>query len=341
MTFRLLEQIKVPDGTTIRTISLYEGDLSRIPPEQTVDLLVVSSFPDNYRPTPGTVIGALDGVGISVDALARDKLHDLRSMTAFWLSRPLDRREAFNIGQIACFEPAAMGAPPEVVGALFRGLFPFVDSRVSTSVAMPLLASGNQGWPDVTMLEALLDAAFHWLERGLSISDLKIVLLPGSRTEVLAEAMRRFKQRVVQPPRRQNKRSYDVFLSYASADKDGAEAIHAGLRQMPSPPSVFDYRMSISVGSSWQQAIDEAIESCATVIALLSPAYFNSKVCQEEIALARLRHRDSSVEVLRPIYWKDWGRNLDLWLRAMNYVDCREADAGKLSDIARAMALQN
>jgi hypothetical protein len=112
MTFELVEKIDIADDAVTRRIALYEGDLSSIPPEHHVDILVVSAFPDDYEPTPTSLIGALNRQGLSIGELARDKLHDLRKTCAFWISKPIDGPSArWNIGQIACFEPQMLGSP--------------------------------------------------------------------------------------------------------------------------------------------------------------------------------------------------------------------------------------
>jgi hypothetical protein len=53
----LAEWVLHQDGEEHR-IELYWGDLSYLPQEQAVDLLVVSAFPNDYIPTPSSLIGA-------------------------------------------------------------------------------------------------------------------------------------------------------------------------------------------------------------------------------------------------------------------------------------------
>ena len=333
MSFKLLEKIDISDGASTRRIGLYEGDLSAIPPEHWTDILVVSAFPDDYSPTPTSLIGALHRSGLSVEGMAKNKLYDLRDTCAFWISAPLTGAAAkANIGQIACFESQVLGSPPTVVGDLFRGLFPFLDDRKNQVVTMPLLAAGDQCWPAEAMLYSILDAASHWLSRGLGISELKIVAHRPHRRKTLLETMAEFRARLyvspVKPPRCL---TYDVFLSFSSADARAADAAKAALQHRPNIQSVFDFRLEMDKGRSWQEEIDRAMSSCKAVVALLSPTYFASPECREELMQARLRHKRSVEPILFPVYWRDWGQELHLWLQVLNYADCRESDYQSLS----------
>ncbi len=337
MTFALLQKIEIRDGSTSRTIALYEGDLAHIPEEHRADILVVLAFPNDYTPSRTSLIGALNASGLSIGSLAVAKAHDLRDTCAFWLSKPIIGPAAdLNVRRVACFEPRGLGSPPSVVGDLFRGLFPFLDDRNNKVVAMPLLASGDQGYSPEIMLRSILDAATHWLAKGLAISELKIVERNSARAAALSNAMAAFKAGLsvsnLQPAKSQ---AFDIFLSFSTTDSEAADIARAELSKKRTPPRIFDYRLQIDKGRSWQEEIDRAISSSNAVIALLSPSYFKSPECREELMQARLRNKRSESTVLFPIYWRDWGKELDLWLQVLSFVDCREGDHEKLVQAMR------
>ena len=276
--------------------------------------MIVSAFPDHYAPTTTSLIGALDGSGISVAELAASKLYDLRVTCAFWLSQPLRGADAaLNIGQIACFEPRMLGAPPELVGNLFRACFPFSTSAATKSSAMPVLASGSQGWPADVMLRSILEAASHWLARGLAISELKIVERDPERAAELAATMADFKAKTaisaLKPPQ---STAFDVFLSFSSFDAEAADCARVALQKRGDTKRVFDFRIDIDKGKSWQEELDRAISSSRSIVVLLSPSYFASPECREELMQARLRNKRSDRPLLFPVYWRDWGRDRPL-----------------------------
>jgi hypothetical protein len=288
---------------------------------------IFSLFP-NYAPTRTSLIGALDKCGLSVEQLAATKAHDLRATCAFWISNPIKGAAVtMNIGQIACFEPRVLGSPPTVVGDLFRGLFPFLDDRKNQVVAMPLLAAGNQGWSQDQMLRSILDAASHWLARGLAVSELKIVERVPNRAAALASTMADFKSKLAASNLKPSQSStFDIFLSFSTKDAKAADCAKAEIYKRDNAKRIFDFRLQIEKGKSWQEELDLAISSSSAIIAILSPAYFESPECREELMQARLRNKRSDRTILFPIYWRDWGKDLDLWLQVVNYADCREGN---------------
>jgi hypothetical protein len=342
MSFKLLQKIDVFDGFINRTIALYEGDLVAIPIKHRADILILSAFPNDYTPTDTSMIGSLHRAGLSVGQLAANKAYDLRGTSAFWISHPIIGPAAsLNVGQVACFEPRVLGSPPTVVGDLFRGLFPFLDDRTNKVVAMPVLATGNQGWSPETMFISILEAATHWLAKGMAISELKIVERRPYWASILAARMTEFKSKMEASaqPKPPPAATFDVFLSFSTQDASVADFAKRELSKRSDAKRIFDFRLEIDKGKSWQEEIDRAISSCEAVITILSPNYFSSPECREELMQARLRNKRSERQILFPFYWRDWGKELDLWLQILNYADCREASDKRLACAIRELKL--
>jgi hypothetical protein len=169
----LIDTITVSHSGQDREVELLVGDLAQLPAEHAVDVLVVSAFPDDYTPTYSSLIGALDSHGISVAALATKKEFDLRKFSSCWLSHVIDRPDV-HFRRILCFEPLTRGRGTEVVGDIFRSIIPFTTGQPPISqIALPLVATGIQGEPPAAMLEALVDAAVHWLSAGMPLEKIK------------------------------------------------------------------------------------------------------------------------------------------------------------------------
>lgn len=221
---KTLSSIQV-HGAKPRRIELLQGDLTELGADEGFDLLVVSAFPDDYLPTRTSLIGALHRKGLSVAALAKDKSVDLRDNFSCWLSKPLSPTDpGLRFTRILCFEPSKRGAPPEVVGDIFRALMPILAEEPDiNSIALPIVAAGNQGCSVAEMLPPLLDAALGWLEKGLPLDCIKIVTLRDTQA---AEAERIFNARklayLTPRPAAATPLAGDDFLLGGGVDRGGA-----------------------------------------------------------------------------------------------------------------------
>lgn len=172
-----------------RRIELYRGDLTAMPPALAVDVLVVSALPNHYDTNnPRSLVSALARMGVSVAHLAQDKEADLRSTYHCWLSRPIDPALDAPFRRLLVFEPPTRSNPAELVGDIFQALIPFVEGEpFMRSLALPLIASGDQRATPEQIMPPLLDAAAHWLSLGLSLEVIRLVEIDEGKAQRMAE----------------------------------------------------------------------------------------------------------------------------------------------------------
>ena len=331
---KLLSRIDIP-GKPGKAIELLQGDLTTPDAQHPIDLLVVSAFPDDYLPTPNSLIGALHRKGVSVAQLAGVKALDLRAHFSCWLSQDIT---SIGLGfkRLLCFEPLVRGIPPDVVGDIFRALMPILgDHAELRSLAMPVVAAGDASWPLPVMLEPLFDAAIHWMMIGLPLDVVKVVVRAQASADeatLIFEAWRKKSPPVPPLPTVVGApHKFDVFVSYAHQDADLAAAFSQALAAKSPTTRQFLDRQSIAIGMAWQPAIFESLDHCRKVVALMSPSYLASKVCKEEFNIAWARSRDSEQDILFPVYL--YSASLPTYMTYRNYFDCRE---GRPDRIAQA-----
>lgn len=332
---KLLGQIIVPHQGQDRSVMLFVGDISQLPQDEAVDLLVVSAFPNDYLPTRTSVIGALHRRGVSVEELARDKEVDLRAFSSCWLSRPINRPDiAFR--RILCFEPPEQGSVAEVVGDIFRSIFPFTTRTSPISqIALPVIAAGARKEPPEKMLEVLADTAVHWLSIGLPVDRIKIVVSESVDVQAQQEVFRQVKQRFAYLAPPSPSFEFDVFVSYCHKNKDEVDCLVDTLRTERPSLRLFLDRLELNPGAAWQQKIFEALDASRKVVCVYSPDYLQSKVCLEEFNIALLRQRKSSDNLLLPIYLRS--ANLPTYMELFQYHDAREGDEMKIRQAAKVL----
>lgn len=334
---QLIDSVTTPTATGVRTVELHRGDLTRIQPDEAVDVLVVSAFPDDYVPTRGSLIGALDRAGLSVEQLASRRAVDLREFSSCWISEPIDVSR-WGFARVLCFEPSFYGEAPQVVGDVFRSLFPFTAGPQGVrTVAMPLLASGDQGESPSVMLEALMTAGVLWQNTGMPLDRLKIVVRDGALTEDLVATFRRVAKQLSpqQSAPLASESGFDVFVSYSHADRSQAMNFVNALHGSFPKARVFVDSLNLNPGAAWQSTIFEAIDRSRAVVCLYSPEYVTSAVCKEEfnISLARQREGDT---ILFPVFLRS--AKLPTYMRMIQFVDVREDDTVKVHAAAAQLA---
>ena len=113
-----------------------------------------------------------------------------------------------------------------------------------------------------------------------------------------------------------------IFISYRVAEKDFALKLAEDLRK--SGTSIWMDRLSgIKLGDDWIQSIQDAINSCVGMIAVLSPAYVKSKYCNLELSRAAVLNCP-----IFPLLLEDLSRaEMPLLVQNLQYVDFRDSSA--------------
>jgi TIR domain len=93
---------------------------------------------------------------------------------------------------------------------------------------------------------------------------------------------------------------YDVFISYAHADRDWAERVHASLRRSNPNVSIFFDSHSLRGGDNWEAQISTSLENCRSLIVLWSDHAKDSEwVSRESYAfLALAKPKDNPIRRL-------------------------------------------
>jgi len=307
---KLIDEIITTNG---RKLQILKGDLADIPDDHKVDALVVSAFPDNYKPTRASVITALDKVGISVEALAADKESDLRAQFSCWISKEFNKR---NIERIICFEPVNRTNPYSLIAGTFEGIMNFSIQFDMHTIAMPLVLTGNQGFDEEKVAQELISTSMFWLNKESPLKTIKIVVNTDAKIELVKKEWEEFQQK---SSLEYAKDSYDFFISYSRKNIEMARAIQDRLQ---GKFNLFFDKEDIGVGMNWLNKINSSLETSARFIVCLSPDYIASKVCKYEYTFCNLKLITDGDDCVLPVYL--YSATLPFHMQILNYHDARE-----------------
>jgi hypothetical protein len=320
-------------------IELLQGDLTKLPLEHAVDIIVLSAFPNDYLPTPTSLIGAFDGAGLSIENLSNDKQSDLRQQFSCWLSKPVPER--FHFERILCVESGWRGQPPEIVDDIFRALAPFLLTDMpNSSVAISLIGAGDDGYSRDQMLKAILESTVRWMEIGLPLKAIKIVVYEKAMPAAVKAALKTFKS-VEQKHLKARKQIFefadgsdsrnDVFISYSSKNLDVANYVVATLKKMKPELKIYQDKTGLVAGGIGVLNLAKSLDISDRVVSLYSEEYWASPPCQMEYFGALARQWRSRQSVLFPIYISHTSdAAFPLMCQTLQYVDCRCNDLEKI-----------
>ncbi|CAG5131449.1 unnamed protein product, partial [Candidula unifasciata] len=317
-------ELSTPLGS--HEIQLLIGDITKLPQEEKVDMIFISAFYGDYQPAKSTLIGSLKwNLGINVKDLARNKWLDLRKNFSCWVSAALPDSVPFR--HIVCLENnKKMDSLAEQLSQMFLAMMPIFNNTES-SVITPLLATGNQGHSGELVLKAMVNGACHWIQAGLPLHCLKIVIFSGNPS-VLSEMDKTYLKLFAQlktkwsyKAKKAISRPYDICLSFSPADKELAKKVTSTLQRQAPDARIHSTPFDFNHDLVWQTDIFSVMKESRRIIILLTPAYLEDIECVEQFNIALCCNRLKKAEVVIPFHMKTV-TSFPSYMSIVQYVEC-------------------
>lgn len=319
-------------------IELLQGSVEGLAPEDETDLLIVYLRKrGQYKANQDSALAALNRAGYSLAQLEKETKPQpsYRRHYHCWLSRPLPkpRPPGLEFKRLLVYEDPGeeLTRDDNIVLDIMKCLTTVIGGDVQIqSVLIPL--SGALLSPSLRkhFVKAAIEVAYSWLQMGLPVREVKI-LLPDTDITKDLETFEKMKVKLTQTKEFQIQQNinYDVFFSYAQGDKEAATEMMEYLRGKNPSIRIFDAEpreVSLRQRGVVNLEITEAISQSRIFLSLLSDDYFHSVECTEAFSLAYCRDFDSQGNFIIPLFW----RSCDLTplarrLVATEGVDCRES----------------
>ena len=258
-----------------KAIQIVHNDLRNL--QGTVDLLICSSFQNDYTPTPDSVIGLLfNHFGISVQELSFHPVLSLND-SKVWVS---ELTGDWRVKQIACIglrrSPWEGTPSSHELQQLFESVFFAVRllcqrGSIIKTIVMPILGTGNQEIEISTSFNPLLTECISCLYQ---VQEVERILLVNSHFEICRKCVEHISGLDDMYGRK------SVFISYSHKNQTIADLIAAGLEQNGLKPWL-DHRMIRN--SDYADAIVRGIRNADVFLFLVSRFSLKSKDCLREL----------------------------------------------------------
>lgn len=319
-------------------IELLQGSVEGLGPDDETDLLIVYLRErGQYKANQDSALAALNRAGLSLAELEKETKPQpsYRRHYHCWLSRPLPkpRPPGLEFKRLLVYEDPGeeLTRDDNIVLDIMKCLTTVIGGDVQIqSVLIPL--SGALLSPSLRkhFVIAATEVAYSWLQMGLPVREVKI-LLPDTDITKDKEIFEKGKKKLTQTKEFEIQQSinYDVFFSYAQGDKEAATEMMEYLKGKNSSIRIFDAEpreVSVRQRGVVNLETTEAISQSRIFLSLLSDDFFHSVECTEAFSLAYCRDFDSQGNFIIPLFW----RSCDLTplarrLVATEGVDCRES----------------
>lgn len=234
-----------------------------------VDLLVCSAFKNSYIPLKETLIGNLQKCfQVSVEMLSRKPLLDLRDTNGVWISQT----ESEYFTYLECVELSRFeGAVATVFHNMFLSIRLLEHSEHITSIALPLLGTGNQRLDKEQIFLLLLEECFSAFRLLPNLKKIILFEKDDEKYRYMNEQINKNFQRV---------RAEMVFISYSRKDVEIAKRLAEKLNAYGLKVWI-DYEQIHH--PNYGAVIVEGIEASAAYVILVSEASQSSVDVQREL----------------------------------------------------------
>ncbi|XP_061168895.1 uncharacterized protein LOC133178163 [Saccostrea echinata] len=336
--------ITTQDSITVETsfgehvIELCYGDITELPVEEKVDIVMVSAFIGDYSPVHRTLIGALHhNLGISVRLLSREKDMDLRVHYSCWLSKPLPPGLPF--GRVLCFEKTRgtdNDSLTRQIRDMFKVLVPVLKNQ-STTIITPLLATGCQNSDKKIVLQATVQGAISWIQAGLPLKKLKIVVF-GDQDSDLNKCFSSLKEKHLKTDKqKKNILSYDIFLVYQPSDMSIVKTLSKNLSNRKKGLTIYSNASKFNEKEVWQQGIFDLMMGSKRIVPVLTCSFVQSGECLEMFNMAICCTRRRGKDFLVPLYFETI-QIIPVSISLVQFLDCRVRKEGETAEEKMEMA---